>query len=198
MKIIGITGNSGSGKSTAARILREMGGYIIDADALSREVMEVGEGAYDETVCVFGDGILRGDRTIDRKALGSIVFNDSQKLGILIGITHKYILNRMRELIGQAERSGDYAFIVLDAPLLIEAKLHEICDDVWLVVAADAERLRRVMSRDGLNETEAAARFASQTPSDELVKHATFVLENDGELDRLKSKILERLECFMP
>ena len=178
--IIGITGNSGSGKSLIAAFCSEFGAYVINADDINHENMTVGKPAYDEIVGIFGADVLDEHGAIDRRKLGAKVFDDKEQLRILVDITHKHVITEtLRRIAETAANPGDYRFIVIDAPLLIEAGLHERCDEVWLVTADYETRLARVRSRDKLGDEQITKRFASGASPSELAKHSHVVIENN-------------------
>ncbi|MCL2462636.1 MAG: dephospho-CoA kinase [Defluviitaleaceae bacterium] len=188
--IVGLTGNSGSGKGEVSRILEGRGGAVLNADCMAREVMLPGGLAFDEVVSVFGQDIVNAGGFIDRQKLGETVFRDAQKKAVLERIVHKYVIEmteRQTEELGK--RQPPPRFIVWDAPLLIEAGMHEKCDAVWVVTAPYEVRLARVMARDGLDERRARLRLDSQTPEKELVSCANEVIVNDGDLRGLEARM---------
>lgn len=189
MKVIGLTGGTGSGKSVVSRFLKEMGAVIVDADLVSRQIVEVGKPAYEEIVAYFGKDILQEDGTIFRKKLGEIVFHDEEKLAFLNRCTHTYIVAEMKAQIEQAKAEGTASCIVLDAPLLFEVGLEKFCDAVW-VVYADAEvRAQRVMERDGVSHELAMARIANQKSWEEYKAMSDVVLDNSGDLAHLQEQL---------
>ncbi|MCL2617338.1 MAG: dephospho-CoA kinase, partial [Defluviitaleaceae bacterium] len=169
LAVIGLTGNSGSGKSAIAGICAEYGAYVINADEVNHENMAAGKPAYQEICAAFGTNILDEHGEINRRVLGGIVFADKAKLQALVDITHKHVIAETRRRINEAMvNPTKYKFIVKDAPLLIEAGMHKECDETWLAVADYGTRLQRIRSRDGLSDEHIANRFASQTPQAEL------------------------------
>lgn len=191
MKIIGLTGGTGSGKSTAAKIMKEYGAAIIDCDEIAHKNMEPGECAYFDIIDKFGDTVLNDDDTINRRALGKIVFNSLEKLELLNSITHPYIIESVQNKIYENE---DKKCVVIDAPLLFETGLNELCDKVWAIYAYALEkRLDRIMERDNLSVTEASKRIDSQTGFDEIVNKADVVIENNGTLEELREIIIETM-----
>ena len=192
MKIIGLTGNSGSGKTAVCDILRPFGAYIIDADKIARDVVEPGEAAYVELVNCFGTGILHKDGTLNRKKLAGIAFPDGEKRRRLTAVTHKHIIARMMEEAERIRANPDgYRFIVFDAPLLVEAGLHKVVSEVWLVHAPEETKMRRIIARDGLTADEALARLNAQPSFETLAAYADRIIENDGNLGTLKSQVEE-------
>ncbi len=188
--VIGLTGNSGSGKSSVANILKGYGAYIINADEIAHKNLLSGGAAYIEVVNLFNsvyNSILDENCEIDRKKLGAIVFRDEDKRKLLMEITHKYIMEEMlREL---EENVKNYPYVVLDAPLLIEAGLHTYSDVVWVVFADLETRMGRIRKRDGLSDSQIEARFNSQTKFEELEKYADIVINNSSDLSALELEI---------
>ncbi len=186
-KIIGLTGNTGSGKSTVATILRAYSTYIVDCDFIAHDIIQKGKPAYDELIDFFGDTILDDERNINRKALGSIAFSDSEKVKVLNSITHKYIVKKIMLQIEKAKNK--YSYILIDAPLLIEADLHKVVDEVWLLYADYDERLKRIIQRDGITIEQAKKRMDIQTEFNVLKKFAHKIIRNESDYDKLKSQI---------
>ena len=150
MKVIGLTGGTGSGKSVVSKSLAEAGAVIVDADQIAHEIILKGEPAYLEIVEYYGTDILDAEGNIIRKKLGEIVFNDKEKLAFLNQCTHKYITAEVKRQIAAAKEEGTATAIIVDAPLLLEAKLETVCDLVWVVYADPEVRAQRVMARDGI------------------------------------------------
>lgn len=194
MKVIGLTGGTGSGKSVVSRRLAQMGAVIVDADAISRQIVEVGKPAYEEIVAHFGQGILQEDGTIFRKKLGDIVFHDAAELTFLNQCTHTYIVAQMREEITQAKAEGTALCIVLDAPLLFEVGLDALCDQIWVVYASENVRAARVMMRDGISQESAMARIANQKIWNEYAERADLILDNSGDITQLEQQLQNAIQ----
>lgn len=188
MIIVGLTGVIGSGKSTVSHILSELGAYTIDADEISRTVLDKDTPAYFETVEHFGREILSCDGTINRKELAKIVFNNKAELEVLNRITHKYIFIKMQNMIDKyisASGSGD--MIVLDVPLLFSDDFNIKYDKSVVVTASREIIIKRVMLRDGMDESEILERIKNQLSDEELIKRADYVIENNYEnIDELR------------
>ena len=192
--IIGITGISGSGTSTVSAILEEIhGGFVISADKLAHEVILKGQPAYDQLLAIFGQDILQPNGEIDRKALGTKVFGDGEKLAVLEAIIHPHVIAKTQQLLAQAAAQG-FPFAVIDAPLLIEAGMHNMCHTVWLVTAPEATRRERIMSRDGIDGETAGRRLQSRVGDDALLPHAHTVIENAGDLAGLRQMLMQMIE----
>ena len=187
MRVVGLTGGIGSGKSTVSGILAKLGAKIIDADLVSREIMEKGKEAYNEIVDCFGKEILDKEGNIDRKKLGSIVFSDKEKLKRLNEITHPKIIDKIKKMI--EEEKDKNKVIVIDAALLIETGLYKLVDEVWLVVVDIDTQIKRVMERDGFSCEEALKRIKSQMPLEEKIKYADFIINNSKDLRKTEEQV---------
>lgn len=181
--IIGLTGSIGTGKSTIANRFKELDIPVVDADLIARQVVEPGEAAYEQIVETFGEGILQLDKTLDRKALGAIVFQDDTKRKELNAIIHPAI---RKELIHQRDQYVDEGVkcVVVDIPLLYESNLIDYVDKVLVVYVDEEVQLQRVVSRDNSTEKEAKQRIASQIPVAEKAKQADAVIDNNGTVEQ--------------
>jgi len=190
MCIVGLTGGIATGKSTVAAVLRELGVTVIDADVVAREVVEPDRPAWQDIVAYFGPAILRPDRTIDRRQLGRLIFDDPEKRAALNRITHPRVIERMRELQADAVRQqGATGLVVLDVPLLFEAGMTGMVDEVWVVTARPETQLQRLMERDGLSVAEARQRIAAQMPLAQKAAQADRVIENDGPVEATRAAV---------
>ncbi|MCL6638811.1 MAG: dephospho-CoA kinase [Firmicutes bacterium] len=191
MVVIGLTGNIGSGKSTISRKLGNLGARIIDADQVARAVVEPGTPALKEIVQTFGESVLNGDGTLNRKKLGARVFNDPAALARLNGITHPRIKDAIdREIAALKSLPGpERAVAVIEAPLLIEVGLHKGVDEIWVVKVDEATQLKRLMERDGLTPDEARQRIAAQLPQAEKLRFADRVIDNSGTMAETERQV---------
>ena len=196
MKVIGLTGGTGSGKSVVSKSLAEVGAVIVDADKIAHEIILKDEPAYREIVEYYGTGILDAEGNIIRKKLGEIVFNDKEKLAFLNQCTHKYITAEVKRQIAAAKEVGTAAAIIVDAPLLLEAKLEAVCDLVWVVYADPEVRAQRVMARDGISYELAKARISNQKSWEEYRSAASTVIDNSKDLVHLKEQMSEVLKLL--
>jgi dephospho-CoA kinase len=179
LRIIGLTGGIASGKSTVARILERLGGVIIDADQLAREVVAPGEPAYLAIVAEFGEGILNTDRTLNRRALGKIVFKDQAARRCLEWLTHPAIAHLAEKKLAALKEAGTPVVFYM-APLLIEAGVTSRVDEVWVVYADRETQVPRLMRRDGISRAEAQQRLAAQMPMAEKCTYGKVVIDNRG------------------
>ena len=188
MKIIGITGNSGSGKSLISKYLGEKGATVINADLIAAEILRPDRPAYSEFVGLFGRDFLLSDSTVNKKKLADLIFSNKEQRVRLNKLTHPPIAERCLELAEEARKNGAKA-VFIEAALLTESGLAEGVDEVWLVTASQGEKMRRIMNRDSLTEDEAAKRLAAQSPDKELIGKADKIIENNGNLEELYQKI---------
>jgi len=188
MRTIGLTGSIACGKSNVSATLAELGAYVIDGDLLSREVTAPGGMALPALREAFGDGIFHPDGTLDRRALGSIVFGNAEALARLNGIIHPMVIALTRQRIEAARLSGA-DLCVLDMPLLYETNMESLCDRVWCVWLPRETQLQRLMDRDGFTLEEAEARLRSQLSADEKAARADVVIDTSGSIEYTKSMI---------
>jgi dephospho-CoA kinase len=191
LTVVGLTGGIASGKSTVARMLRQLDLPVVDADELGRMVLEPDGSAYERVLDEFGASILSEDgRSIDRQKLGGEVFDDSERRALLEGITHPEIAKLARrafELV--AERGKPLA--IYEAALIVETGLHRSLDALAVVSCSVAEQMERLGARDDISREAAAARIASQFPLDEKTKVADYVVDNSGDLRQLRNRVGE-------
>jgi dephospho-CoA kinase len=178
MRIFGLTGNIGSGKSTVAAMLRKAGIPVLDADRISREVTAPGGRAYDAVVRAFGRGmIVRDDGSIDRKRLGEIVFADPASRERLERITHPAILEAMKEAIAGIEREGHRAAVV-EATLIHESGRKGLFEAVISVTCDRETAISRLAARDGMSRSQAEARLRAQMDADRKAGASDYVIDN--------------------
>lgn len=192
--LIGLTGNIGCGKSTVVEMLAARGAQVIDADAVTRQVMEVGQPAYQRIVEVFGANVLQAPGgPIDRPALGRIVFGDAAALKTLESIVHpatrETILGWLQQRDAAAEAVQRHAVAVVDAIKLLEAGYPAFCDAVWVVACDEAEQIRRLVELRGMSEADARQRIAAQPPQSAKIADADIVIDNSGTLDATERQV---------
>ncbi len=184
--IIGITGGSGTGKSTACRFFEEKGWLIIDADSVAREVCSRGTKCLGEIKSEFGDKILDENGNLKRKELGEIVFADKSRLERLNSITHKYIVKEIKN-----RAKNNCRDIVIDAPLLLETGLESICDKTLCVLADEDIRIRRICKRDSISPQTAKNRIASQKEDSYYRDRCDFSVMNNLSEEELMRELTE-------
>ncbi len=195
VKIIGLTGGIASGKSTAAQALKSLGVPVIDADQLSRLVVEPARPAH-EAIAHRWPEVVRPDQTLDRARLGAIVFEDRAQLSELTSLVMPAMIDEFHRQVGELERRGE-SFCVLEAATLFEEGLERLVDGVLVIALPEAQQLQRLKVRNGYTEPEARARFAAQLPLHEKVRRARWVVDNSGdeaELARRVEAVWERIK----
>lgn len=188
MIIAGLTGGIASGKSTVSRLLSEVGATIIDADKIARQVVAAGTPSHREIVQSFGTGILLPDGNIDRKQLGDIIFNDTEKKERLNAIVHPRVMDQINADIAEAEKNNPDAVAILDIPLLFETGSRRPLSEIIVVYVPEALQLRRLMKRDQIDEKAAMARIRSQMPIDEKRRRATLVIDNSVDIETTRKQ----------
>lgn len=188
--VVGLTGGIGSGKSTVARIFRERGVPVVDADQVARDVVEPGTDGLEAVVDAFGDAVLDPHGRLDRKALGERVFGDEAARKELEGILHPRIAAASMERFAQLAREG-HLYAIYEAALLVENGSHRMVQALVVVSASERTQIERVMARDGLDEAAAKQRIAAQLPLSEKIAVADYVIDNDGSLDATRAHTLE-------
>lgn len=183
---IGLTGNIATGKSTVSAVLAEHGADVIDADMLSREVMEPGTEVFGSIVAAFGEELLSADGRLDRAALARIVFADAERMRQLEQIVHPAVAT----LRVQRLRDSEASIAVLEAVKLVETGQHEQCDELWVVTSTLEAQLRRLVEQRGMRETEAKERLAAQPSAGRKLEVADVVLRNDGTLEELREAVV--------
>ena len=196
MTVIGITGPTGAGKTTVLDVLKELGGCILDADAVYHEILDS-----DFTLRYlleerFGP-LTREDGTFDRKKLGAIVFHDPAALAELNRIAHGRVVAAISERLGQAEDSG-VQIAAIDAIALFESGASELCHVTLAVLAPPEVRARRIMAREGISEEYARARIAAQKPSEWFEERCDHILRNDGGREELEERARTLLLSIIP
>lgn len=187
--VIGVTGNTGAGKSTAAYALHRAGVCIVDADEIARELQRPGQPALEEIAQTFGDQMLNDDGSLNRRKLGALVFTNAELLKKLDNIMLPLILREIHQRIAQSKED-----IVIDAALLFETGMQVLCDETWLIVAPEDVRRQRIMKRDNLPLEQAQARIQSQMPQEEKRKLATHVLDGGKEPRHLERQAIALYE----
>lgn len=196
LKLIGLTGGIATGKSTVSNMLIDKGYAVIDSDKIAREVVEPQKPAYNKIAEEFGQDIINKDRTIDRKALGMLIFNDDQARKKLNSIVHPHILDETLKAIEDLSKSNDIIF--LDIPLLFEeyqlfTQYGIEFDEIWLIYTTRDTQIKRLMDRDKTSKEEALKKIEAQIDINEKKKRSSKIIENEGDLIELRLKIEKAL-----
>ena len=186
---IGLTGGIGSGKSTVAKMLEDLGAVVIHADAVGHEVYLPQTEGWRRVTDAFGREILAPDQTIDRQKLGAIVFRDPEARKQLNAIVHPLIFAEVQRRIDTLRASGKRQPVVVEAAVLIEANWLPLVDEVWLVVAGKEAVIQRLGEQRGLAPDDVARRVDAQLADSERRKAAHVVIENRGSIEELKEKV---------
>ncbi len=189
MKLIGLTGGAGSGKSTVAGILRDLGADIVDADEASHAVYAPGTPGFDAVVREFGPEYVRGGQ-VDRVRLGRLVFEDRDARGRLNAIVHPLVRDWMAERTREAAERGAEV-VIQDVPLLYENKLEDLFSSVVLVYVPEDVQLERLLEERGLDADRARAMIAAQMPIDEKRRRAHHVIDNSGTREETRRQVEE-------
>lgn len=189
MKIIGLTGGVGTGKSTAASILKETYGFfVIMADTVGHLAMEPGSETYHQITSLFGNEIIDEKGSIDRKKLGDIVFSAPEKLEALNAIIHPFVRKKIKELLAQAEEKG-YRAAVLESAILLETNYQEWCDEIWLVTAREEIRFKRLSTSRGYTMEKFQSIMKQQRQEEEFRGQAGEIIENNGDEIQLEKEL---------
>jgi dephospho-CoA kinase len=184
MRLIGVTGPSGAGKGALCELLKKRGIVCIDADAVYHSLLVPPSECLDALRGAFGESVFLPDGSLDRAALGRIVFAESDKLELLNSTVLSYVLAKFRIMISELEATGEAA-VVIDAPTLIESGFDKECDVVISVLAPVETRLERIMRRDSISREKALLRIKAQKSDEFYISHSDAVVHNDGSQDAL-------------
>lgn len=193
MKIIGITGRSGSGKSAVSALYRRLGYTVADADLVARQVLEPGSPCLAKLAEAFGDDLLTPQGTVNRQLLADRAFRDEESTQKLVSITHPEIIARLLAAADEAKGRGETLFFV-DGAVIVGAPFEKHCDAIWLVSAPYEQSVARIRKRDGLTRRQARARLAAQLPVRTLRKAAAREIRNDKDFEHLHRQALAALE----
>jgi dephospho-CoA kinase len=186
---VGLTGSIAVGKSFVLGVLRELGARTIDADQIARECVEPGGAGLAAVVNEFGEGVLKGDGTLDRAKLGAIVFADDAKRQKLNSILHPFIIVRQDEILQQWENETPDAIAIIDAALMIESGGFKRFDKLIVVHCQPEIQIQRLMKRNNLSREEAALRVKSQMAQEEKMKYADYLIDTSGEFENTRTQV---------
>ena len=194
--VIGITGGIGSGKSVVTSLLRDkFDAAVIDTDTIGHEIMEIGKSAYKKVVEIFGNKVIAEDGSIDRKKLGSLVFDNRELLCKLNDIIHPAVEAEVDKRIAEFTQKK-YKYIALETALLIKVRYNRKCDKVWFVYADKDIRLKRLYDNRGIDKGKAGKIFESQNTEEEFRQIADDVIDNSGSEAETEIQIKNILESY--
>ena len=184
MRIIGITGGIGSGKSAVLELLKNnFNAFIIKADDVAKETMEIGHAGYNKVLEIFGEQILDNDKNIVREKLAEIVFSNKNKLIVLNSIIHPLVKKLITEQIGQLKCEETYDYIFIEAALLIEDHYEILCDELWYIYASEDVRIQRLRASRGYDDNKIKEVFKNQLRPEEFKRHCNTIINNNKKLD---------------
>ena len=193
MKITGLTGGIGSGKTSVASKLRALGARVFDADEVAKNAVLPGTEGFRKVVEIFGTQIVDAEGKLDRTVLAEIVFNDKESLKTLEEIIHGYVWQETDKFLIECRQAGERA-VILDVPLLIECGWYKKVDEVWLVALPVEKQIMRTMERSGMTAEAVQARIAAQMSLDEKKKYATLIIDNSGTWEETEKQVIAAWE----
>ncbi len=191
MRVIGLTGGVGTGKTTVSQMLQDLGAVLLDADKVGHQSYLPDSPAWKDLVAEFGEDILQPNREVDRRKLGGIVFSNPAALAKLNSIVHPRMRDMIQHQLQDMEQKG-VKVVVFEAAILIEAKWEPLTTELWVTDAPEQTVVRRLAARSGWSEEQSRARIASQLPRSERLVHADVVINTDCTLDEVKAQVQAR------
>ena len=196
MIVVGLTGGIATGKSTVAQMFKRCGAIVIDADQLARDVVRPGKPAWREIVDVFGKDVLNRNGSINRRALGAIVFHNRRKLRSLERIIHPRVAREQHRLARRIAQRSPQAVVIYEVPLLFESGAHRRVDKIIVVTADRQTQIARLKQRNGLSRTEALRRIMNQMPLAQKVRRADIVLDGTGDKTLMRKEVRRMIQNF--
>ncbi len=189
MLLVGLTGGIASGKSTVGLIFQELGVHLVDADQVSRDLVQPDSPGWDEIMAAFGPAVFQENGQLNRQILGDLVFSDVEKRRRLERILHPRIADEIARRVNKLRREHPDRIIMVDAALMIEVDQHETFDCL-VVVFTDAEsQVSRLTARDGMGKAEAYRRIEAQMPLTDKIRHADYVIDNSGSPENTRAEV---------
>ncbi len=195
MRIIGLCGTSGSGKSTVCRIFKEHNISVLDCDEIYHDLVNAPSDCLNAIGQHFGSHLIEGGK-LNRKALKEIVFSDSKSLADLNSISHRYVKVELKARLEELKQKNE-KICIIDAPMFFEANLDAWCDAVCAVISDPKMQIKRICERDGISKEEAKIRIQKQTSPQILMQRADFIIQNDGNLRNLEEKCIDLIPTLM-
>lgn len=190
MKIIGLTGGVGCGKSTVANMIKEkFNAAVLIADDIGAMLMQPGQSCYNEIVAAFGDSVVEESGQLDRKGIAAIVFADDVQLSVLNGIIHPKVKEYIRNEIEKIKKANNKDYVFIESAIILECGYGNICDEFWYVSAPREERVRRLKESRGYSDAKIDAIMANQKEEEQFEQQCSVILENDGDLKKIFSQL---------
>ena len=194
IRVYGITGGAGTGKSEVLRILREVfDGCTILSDDVARDLQKKGRPCYELMVAHFGEEILGEDGEIDRAVVAKKVFGNDQELALLNGMIHPAVRKEIERIVEEAAREGKYRFVALESAILLDCGYEDLCDEFWYVYTQPQIRRERMKASRNYSDERVDAVMASQRPDSYFMSRCQFVIENNGSLEEVKEQLKHKL-----
>ena len=188
---VGLTGSIAVGKSHVCQVFRELGCHVLDADQTARDVVEPGSTGLQRIVEAFGETVLAADGKLDRKKLGAIVFADDGKRQLLNSIVHPLVIGEQDRWLSARVAEDPGGIAIIDAALMIESGSYKRFDRLIVVWCEPDIQLRRLMSRDGIDEADAKRKISAQLPQEEKKKHADYLIDTSGDHEATRLQVIE-------
>ena len=188
MRVIGLTGGVGSGKTTVSRMLQELGAVLVDADKIGHQSYLPDSPAWMDIVATWGEGLLQPNREVDRRKLGAIVFGEPAALAKLNSIVHPQMRDMIRKQLADLERT-QVPTVVFEAAILIEAGWGSLADEIWTTDAPEETVVKRLKERNGWSEEQVRARINAQLPRSERLSYAQVIIDTDCSLEELRARV---------
>lgn len=196
MKVIGLTGGIGSGKSTVSSYLKEQGFLILDADQIAHDITKKGSPVLQKIADAFGADMLDAEGNLQRKKLAAVAFSTSENKALLESLTTAEVVRLISETVAQLRKTKDYDIIFIDAPLLFEAGVDRLTDLVWMVSADEEIRIERVMNRDQISREDVLQRIANQMSNEEKIERSQEIIDNSTGKEELYRQVKALLEKY--
>lgn len=196
MKIIGVTGGVGAGKSEILGfIANTWNATVVEADEVAYLLMQPGKSCFAPIVKLFGPGILKEDGTLDRESIAELMFEDPELRKKINGIVHPAVKEYIKKSI-EEEKKNETDFFIVEAALLIEDKYDEICDELWYIYADEETRMERLKRNRGYSEEKVRGIYASQLTEEEFSENCDFEIDNSGDMEDTKKQIIQRMQIY--
>ena len=196
MKVIGLTGGIGSGKSTVSSYLKEQGYLILDADQIAHDITKKGSPVLQKIADAFGADMLDTEGNLQRKKLAAVAFSTLENKALLESLTTAEVVRLISETVAQLRKTKDYDIIFIDAPLLFEAGVDRLTDFVWMVSADEEIRIERVMNRDQISREDVLQRIANQMSNEEKIERSQEIIDNSSGKEELYRQVKALLEKY--